>query len=140
MKYLGIDYGTKKVGTALSDDGGSLAFPYTVIKNDTLLLDNIAALCAGEHVAEIVVGESLANTGEENRVMTEIKKFIERLEDRLSIPVHLEREWMSSVGSRIPPLSAEEGKAIKKNEKGVQTDDRAAAIILQRFLDRNNKK
>ena len=44
-KFMGIDYGTKRVGIALSDDGGSMAFPRTVLSNDKHLLSKVEALC-----------------------------------------------------------------------------------------------
>ena len=45
MKFLGIDYGTKRVGTALSDSDGSMAFPHAVIPNDKKLILVIKEIC-----------------------------------------------------------------------------------------------
>ena len=59
MKYLCIDYGTKRVGIATSDDGGTMAFPLRVLLNSRSLVANVAKICRDEHINTIVMGESL---------------------------------------------------------------------------------
>ena len=44
MKYLGIDYGTKRIGLALSDEGGRLATPYTVLENQAGIMGGLERL------------------------------------------------------------------------------------------------
>ena len=56
MKILGIDYGTKRTGLALSDETGKVAFPYAVISNS---LDEIIKVIELEGVSEVVIGESI---------------------------------------------------------------------------------
>ena len=51
MRRLGIDFGTKKVGLALSDESGAMAFPYEVIPNDTELLQKVTTLIETENIA-----------------------------------------------------------------------------------------
>ena len=53
MRYLGIDYGSKRVGIAISDASGKIAFPREVLPNDKNLLTRIADLCAKEKVEAI---------------------------------------------------------------------------------------
>src|SRR3989344_294976 len=60
MRYLGIDYGTKRVGLALSDEGGNMAFPLAVVKNDAKLNDTIVSFVKEKQVGAIVIGHSLA--------------------------------------------------------------------------------
>ena len=57
MKFLGIDYGSKKVGIAVSDDSANLAFPKCVIGNDVELLEHIARIVSEENIGAIVLGE-----------------------------------------------------------------------------------
>ena len=71
MRLLGIDYGHKKVGLALSDEGGRFAFPHNTWPNDKFLVGKIKELCARKDW--IVVGESLDLSGRPNPLMREIE-------------------------------------------------------------------
>lgn len=123
MKYLGLDYGTKRVGVALSDTGGIVAFPKTVLANDDMLVRAIAELAAAEEIGAVVIGEPKTLEGHDNPLVVEVERFIELLAQKLEVPIHREREAFSSVeAGRFAP-------------KGQKHDDAAAAIILQRFLD-----
>jgi len=135
MKYLGIDYGSKKVGIAVSDDGGNLAFPKCVIENNTVLLDTILQIIKNEHAEEIVLGASYNYKGEENPIMTDIKKFKQLLKSHCILPVHFESEVLTSAQTRLQPQASDEPRSRKK-KKRVHTDDSAAALILQSFLDK----
>lgn len=128
MRFLGIDYGTKRIGLALSDDGGTLAFPKEIIVNDKMKLQKISEIVTAEKVEEIVIGESLNFQGEPNAIMEEVKVFIKELLQELKIPVYLEKEFLTSVEAR------------RYEEKGEKADAKAAALILQRFLDRRSRQ
>ena len=122
MKYLGIDYGTKKVGLALSDDEGRLAFPHDVIPNDTLFSDAVHQLITEKNVGAVVLGHSLSQQGSENPVMDEIHVFKDGLEKN-GMEVHLEPEYYTSVQA-------------KRSTEDAQADSAAAALILQSFIDK----
>jgi putative holliday junction resolvase len=124
MRYLGIDYGTKRIGIALSDEDGGFAFAHSTLKNDAKFIIKINEIIKTEQVSEIVVGKSVTLSGRENILMGEIGEFIATLEENFDMPIHLQSEAFSSVeASRFAP-------------KGRERDDSAsAAIILQRFLD-----
>ena len=66
MKYLGIDYGEKRVGVAISNDECSVAFPREVLPNDSGLTNQITEICVREKVGAIVIGESKNFEGKEN--------------------------------------------------------------------------
>lgn len=141
MKYLGIDYGTKKIGIAISDDRGVLAFPYSIIPNNKEVIDTLLSLIHGESIGEIVIGESTDLEGIDNPVMKDVTRFVENLEREISLPIHFEKEWMSSVAARAPMYGkgniANESWSGKSNtQKKAAIDDKAAAVILQRYLDR----
>jgi putative Holliday junction resolvase len=124
MRYLGIDYGTKKIGVALSDEGGTFAFPYETLANDEKLFRHLREIVEKEHVERVVVGESVTFAGEKNLLMGDIGRFIAALEKQCSVLAVLQSEAFSSAeAARFAP-------------KGKTHDDAAAAaIILQRFLD-----
>ena len=69
MKLLGIDYGEKRVGVAVSDETNAYAFPHSVIKNSPRLIEKVAAICVAENIGEIVVGESNDYAGKPNKIM-----------------------------------------------------------------------
>lgn len=123
MKYLGVDFGSKRVGLATSDDLGRMAFPYSVILNDKNLLEEIEKIIEKEKINEIVIGESKNYAGEPNKIMVEIEKFKKNLENKTKLKVNFAPEFMTS-------QQAERG--LGKNE---MHDASAAAIILQSFLD-----
>lgn len=124
MKHLGIDYGTKKVGLALSDDDGTMAFPHAVVPNDDMLRHSIEELLTAEGIRSIVLGHSLAMDGEENPVMEEIHGFKDIFE-REGYTVHLEPEFLTTVQA-------------KRHTSDAMADASAAALILQSFLDKQS--
>lgn len=125
MKYLGIDYGARNIGIAVSDAGGTLAFPHTIIPNDKKALAVILALIQKEQVGRIVMGDTRANNGVGNSITPEAERFADALFRESSIPVEFASEsWSSYEAARYAP--------------GDHHDDSvAAAIILQRFIDMN---
>ncbi len=66
MRYLGVDYGSSKVGLALSDEAGTMGFPHAIVPNTPRLADELCALIAGENVGAVVIGESRNLQGGEN--------------------------------------------------------------------------
>jgi len=140
MRYLGIDYGSKRVGLALSDEDGSMAFPYKIIKNNLELVDSIHNICGEEEVSAIVLGESHDLSGKPNKIMGSIEEFKRNLEGELDLPIYFEKEFMTTIEARgRTGKEVNNAKKIKKGEQ-VVADASAAALILQRFLDRKNQK
>lgn len=138
MKVIGIDYGTKRIGIAVSDDEGTMAFPRTVLKNNGAVAV-IARLAEEEGADRIVVGVSLNAEGEENKVMGDIHPFVERLKDISGIPVSFESEQFTSMHAGNNYLPGEHRGSISRvrGERGnASLDASAAALILQRYLDR----
>ncbi|MCX6739110.1 MAG: Holliday junction resolvase RuvX [Candidatus Parcubacteria bacterium] len=127
VKTLGIDYGTKKVGIAISDEGGTMAFPYGVFPNDNKLTTLIQDLCKKENINTVVLGESLDFNGQPNPVMKKILSFKKTLEEKFSFSVFLEKEFLTSKQAR------------NIQEDSSLTDASAAAIILQSWLDKQKK-
>lgn len=132
MKILGIDYGTKKVGIAISDDTASLAFPKAVLRNSHTLLGEIKSTIESNEVKEIVVGQSLNVDGEENLLMEDIKRFVSLLEKETGLEIHLEPEFFTSEEARKGKNRGEVSQHM--------IDAAAAALILQRFLDKRKER
>lgn len=146
MRYLGIDYGNKRVGLALSDEEGKMAFPYKIIKNDLELVDNIHNICGKEEVSAIVLGESTDLSGKPNKVMGCIEEFKRNLETEMDLPVYFEKEFMTTIHARgLFEQAGRRGKEINNAKKVGKVrqkaaDASAAALILARYLDRKNNK
>ena len=79
MSYLGIDYGTKRIGVAFSSEDNSLAFPLKIVAAGNGAVGEIAAIARERGAGEIVVGESNDFAGKPNAVMKEIHAFAEAL-------------------------------------------------------------
>ncbi len=133
VKYLGLDYGTKRIGVAVSDDGGQVAFPHSVVAAGPKAQDEVAELVLGLGVGEVVLGESRTLSGERNPVMDAIERFKKSLEDLTGLPVRLEREFFTS--ALAARQFAPEEKSRKANPSHDNLDASAAALILQSYLD-----
>lgn len=130
MRILGLDYGTKNVGIAVSDEGAGFAFPRGVLPNNDKILKALASLIHEEGVSSIVLGDP-----GENKIASQVKKFRADLEKHFGLEVFMEKEFMTSAH-----VSQAGGKKpiARQSKKGTgpKKDDSAAALILQRFLDR----
>ncbi|MEI6238660.1 MAG: Holliday junction resolvase RuvX [bacterium] len=130
MKYMGIDFGSKRVGISVSDDGGEMAFPKVVLKNSkgakisTTLIKKIKEICLTEKIGEVVIGESKNYKGEKNKIMDEIMPFAKKLKAETGLTIHLHPEFMTSA------------QAVQIQGENEMLDASAATIILQAFLDK----
>jgi putative Holliday junction resolvase len=125
MRYVGIDYGDKKVGIALGSEGGTMAFPETVLKNDPTLFAMVRAL-AKEYGDRVVIGDSRANDGSENPIAKEARAFGTRLEAD-GVTVAYEPEFYTS------------REAERIQGRNSMSDASAAAIMLTSYLRRTTR-
>ncbi len=128
MKYLGIDYGEKRVGIAISDNEGKVAFPKIVFENNTDLLNKIETFCKENNVEALVIGESKDYKGEDNKINPQIISFKRNLGNVIKLPTFFEPEFMSSM------------QVEKTFGKTDMLDASAASIILQTFLDKEKNR
>lgn len=126
MRYLGIDFGSKRIGIAVSDETGRLAFPHSVIPNNRKLLEEIEKIIKNENINDIVIGESKDFKGASNKIMIKIGKFANELKKRAKLSIFFESEFLTSVqAEHIQP-------------KNNMHDASAATIILQSFIDKKH--
>ncbi len=128
MKYLGIDFGSKRVGLAVSDEAGDFVYPLIVVEKTDDLVLKISEICKEKNIGEIVIGESKNFEMQENEIMKEVTPFVEKLKSELNLPVHLHPEFLSSM------------EAERLQGKNDMLDASAAAIILKSYLDTNHGK
>lgn len=132
MKYLGIDYGLKRTGIAVSDSGGHMAFPRTVLQMETKqrFWDDFLALLETEKPDALVVGLPLRSDGSESLTTRQVRNFARSLQRRVSLPIYFMEENLSSLEAES--MLREAGKKGKKMLASL--DAAAAARILESFL------
>ena len=125
MALLGIDYGTKKVGVAYSDEAETIAFPHRVLANTPAIFGTLGRLIAKRHVSGIVIGESKDKGWRDNPVMVQIRHFAHDLGARFSVPIFFEEEFFTTAQAR-------------RSSEAHVVDAAAAALILQSYIDKRN--
>jgi putative Holliday junction resolvase len=143
MRILGIDYGEKKIGVAISDENAKFAFPYSVIDNSSAnsVLKALKIICDKNDVIKIILGQSLTFKMEPNLIMKRIEKFKSFIEERLNIPVEYESEILTTKQAERAIESPIRGKQAHCGRKGAKLKNEkvhasAAALILQSYLDK----
>ncbi len=136
MRYLGIDYGTKRVGVAVSDDSGSIAFPREILANDKNLVQNLVSLVKGEQIEIVVIGYSTKQDGSPNPIMADLEGVTWALEDA-GVQIVFEKEWFSSHEAALQSFDQKSTRNTRPDRGNREAlDAKAAAIILQRYLDK----
>lgn len=133
MRYLGVDYGSSKIGLALSDEAGSMGFPHSIVSNTPRLIDDLCALIAKEDVGAVVIGESRTLSGGENPIAEAARSFAGALTERAGVPVFFESEVFTSALARRAPEKEVKSRAPKVR---ANVDASAAALILTSYLSR----
>lgn len=121
-RYLGIDWGEVRVGTALGDSVLKIATPYEVVSG----VNDILEIIEKEGIDEIVLGQPLKMKNLDKKFHTDYLKFSEELENATNKKIHLNDERLSSKAA----------DALLGNKKTKASRDAVAAmIILQGYLD-----
>ena len=140
MRALGIDYGERRIGLALSDATGLLASPWKRMTNDgnvglaaKRLTAEIQALQADESgLRAVVIGLPRRLNGEPNEQTARVQTLARLIGAEIDLPIALQDE-------RLTSHEAEERLAVRERDwrrRKTQVDALAAAIILQDYLDR----
>lgn len=133
MRYLGVDYGSSKIGLALSDEQGTMGFPHSIVTNTPRLVDELCALIAKEDVGAVVIGESRTLSGDENPIAKDAHALGDALALRAGVPVSYESEVFTSAAARRAPEKEMKSRAPKVH---ANVDASAAALILTSYLSR----
>lgn len=132
-KLLAVDWGTSKIGLAISDQDQQFAFHYQVLENKSpsQVVQELSDICTQEEVCEIIVGLPISLTGDEKAMAGKAREFINHLTEKIDLPLSLEDERMTSSLAR---------RQLKDNPRAVnQKDDvqmESARIILEDALKR----
>jgi len=136
-RVLSVDYGTRRLGLAISDPGRIIAQPYRMIANkdrDTTLAE-IAEVVRSKEVGEIVMGFPLNDDGSEGTLCSVIRDFSRDLSSRTGLEIHFQDEAYTSLMAE--DILREGGRHITKNG---DVDRLAAQIILREYLQASHDK
>lgn len=137
MRALGIDYGERRIGLALSDPTGTIASPLQTLtyrKGKRPPLRAVEEIARERGVEQIVLGLPLDLAGEETEGCRVVRGLGGELERRLGIPVAYVDERLTSV--RAERTIRRLGLKRSERERKERIDAAAAALILQSWLDR----
>ena len=134
-RALGIDFGTKRVGLALSDRSNMIASPYKTLNyvSEKDLINQLETIVTKNDIEILVLGLPINMKGEDTAQTIKVRDFKEIL-SALRIPIVYEDERLSSV-SAINSLMLQN---VKTGHNKSEIDKTAAAIILQQYLDKNS--
>ena len=137
MIFLGIDYGTKRIGVAKSDPSGTLSTPFETLlsKNDPFLDSELIIQKLTETNAEyLVIGLPLNMNGTSGEMVRKVRELIFSIRKKSSVPI---KAW----DERLTSVQATKMIKTKKNKMGrVYVDSISAALILESFLLSSNHK
>ena len=132
MRYLGIDWGEKRIGLAYADEVGvAVPLPAAVASTKKARMQQIERMIQERAIAELVVGYPLNMNGSVGFKAREVDAFIKDLEKRFQLPVHRIDERLSSHAVE----QGLRGQKKKPDRKSGEIDSRAAALILQDFVE-----
>lgn len=134
-KILGLDYGKRRTGVAISDSSCVIAFPKKTFKpkNEKNLISDIKKICTDEDISTIVIGFPCNMKGEYTPQTDTVVAFSENLKKELG---HIEIELFDE---RLSTIQAERALVDKNLKKYSEIDEIAAQIILQAWLDKRSK-
>ena len=134
-RALGIDFGTKRVGLALSDRSNIIASPYKTLSyvSEKDLFTQLETIVTNNDIEILVLGLPINMKGKDTAQTIKVRNFKEIL-SALRIPIVYEDERLSSV-SAINSLMLQN---VKTGHNKPEIDKTAAAIILQQYLDKNS--
>ena len=139
-KIMGLDYGERRIGVALSDVNKIIATGYATIdcKKDPFPLETLGRIISEENVAALVVGYPKRTDGLPGGKADDVEAWINKLKEKFNLPVYREDESYSTQ-TALECLRDRNTKKKKMRQKG-QIDRIAACFILQDFLDRRENK
>ncbi len=137
-RLVGIDYGRARVGVAVSDPLGVFASPKETVPSANII-DYLQKFAADENVVCFVVGYPVNLDGRPAEAQADVDVFLKRLRKAFpGVPVELEDERFTTVLAHRAMIDGGMKKSGRRKKESV--DRISAAIILQGYLDRKNRK
>lgn len=121
-KFLSIDYGTKYIGTAISDQTNIISIPYRTLDKKSLM-DEIIEIIEKENIYGVIIGMPYHLDGSESEMSEQVKKFALELSEIIKNPILLLDERLSSKGYKS-----------EKKDHSTSIHEKSACLILDDFL------
>lgn len=143
MRAVALDLGTRRIGVAVSDSGGTMATPYSTIQRSgdaTADRARVAEIVAEVEAAMVVVGLPLSMDGSEGPAARAALDEAEALRQVLDVPVECQDERLTSVtANRSLTEAGVTGRRRRRARAAGAVDQAAAAVLLQSWLDSHRK-
>lgn len=134
MRYLAIDYGTKRLGLAVCDRAETIASPLTVIEDQKGVPEKISSIVKTENIEAVVLGLPLNMDDSQGAQAKLVFQFAEQLRKLIEVPIYFQDERLSTFGAEEKLA----GAGFTKKKKKKRLDAIAAAEILEAFLEQKN--
>ena len=138
MRTLGIDFGERRIGLAVSDEKGRLAVPLTTLdrRSDRQAIGALREIIRREQIERLVIGEPCDADGDPTALAARIRRFGERLAEKVDLEVIWTDESLTSVEAER--LLRQQGVDLRRHKDRI--DMLAAKILLQDVLDMEARK
>ncbi len=136
-RTLAIDYGTKRIGLAVTDPLNIFAYPLITLPNDSKFLERLKKIINEYHIVKIILGYPLKESGAESTSSQSVLKFKTELENKIDLQIELIDERYSSSIARERIIQSVRSKK-KRRDKSL-LDKNAAAVVLEDYLNTNKK-
>ncbi len=140
MRVMAIDYGSKSIGIAVSDELQLTVRPLTTVRrerrNYSQVIDTICSLVEENEVGTVVIGMPLNMNGTRGEAAERVESFVSDLRNRISTPI-------ISIDERLTSHEADQvlrEMGFNERERRSRSDEYAAVIILQDYLDGTARK
>jgi len=121
-KFLGIDYGLKHIGVAISDPNNIISIPYSTFTEEDILI-NICKIIKDENIYGLIIGKPYHLDGSVSEMIQNVEKFSQKLEKIISVPILFIDERLSSKGYKSGKKTSNES-----------IHQKSACLILDDFL------
>lgn len=135
MRLLALDWGEKRIGAAISDEGQTIAFPLEEFFDPTTAVEEIKNLIAKDSIEKVLIGNPLMLSGQKGPAAKKVQLFAEKLKKETDIEVEFIDERFSTVAAQ--KILALEGLNEKKQR--ALRDNLSSQLILQAYLDAKQK-
>lgn len=134
-RFLGIDYGTVRIGLALSDPTGTLASPLPFLENKSpqQVTTALSELIQTHQIAGLVIGLPRNMDGTYGPSAQKVRDFIGQIQKSISLPI-------TPIDERLTTAQASKqlsGIGLNQKQLRKKVDSSSACLILQQYLDRN---
>ena len=138
MRILAIDYGTKRMGVALSDETQTIAQPLEYIPADPFdrFLARLKAILHEQQVELVLVGMPRNMDGSYGTAALKVREFVAVLKQTITTPLLTWDERLTSAQANRFLIAAD----VKRHQRKEKVDKTAAAILLQSYLDRSSNE